>query len=224
MYKRYVKKSPEILVMEWDGKDETIEGINARLCSKREGSIVSRSTENESTLKLTFISLIGTYHTFHEKGDCIVFDESEEMSYKKLYGCTKEELDSNFTLHANDQLPDEMTKERLQSSFKDFLTAGKIKKFIEKFNIPDDAKVVIERVPDSYYNQKGNGWDVYLKENEHTHYFRERNKEIEAGKEKKKFMLLTEEEIKLGQTQYHPAFCCVYYKNDPDILFINLHY
>lgn len=223
MYKRYVKKSPEILVMEWDGKDETLEGINTLLCSKREGSSASRSTEDQEVLKLTFSSVIGTFHSFHVKGDSVVFDESEEMLYKKLYGCTKAELEDKFTLHSNDILPEEMTKERLQS-FDDFLTAGNIKEFLERFNIPDSAKVVIERVPDSYYNKRGNGWDVYLKDNEHTHWFRERNKEIESGEEPKKYLYMSEEEIKLAQTQYHPAFCCAYYKNDPDILFINLHY
>jgi hypothetical protein len=221
MYKRYVKKSPEILVMEWDGKDETLEGINTYLCSKREGSSAVRSTKDTNLLKLTFTSVIGTFHSFHVEGDCIVFDESEEMPYKKLYGCTKEELDNKFTVHANYQLPDEMSKERLQS-FDDFLTAGKIKDFLIRFNIPDSAKVVIERVPDSYY--KPGSWDVYFKDNEHTHHLRERNKEIESGEKTKKYLFMSEEEMKLAMTQYHPAFCCAYYKNDPDILFINLHY
>ena len=42
------------------------------------------------------------------------------------------------------------------------LTVGELKEFINKHNLPDDAKVLIERVEDKYY--ENHGWGVYLKD------------------------------------------------------------
>lgn len=221
MYKRYVKKSPEFLVFEWDGKDETIEGINSWACSKHPGSHASRSERDSNTLTLTFNSIIGINHSYHAIGDYIVFNESEEMPYKRLIGCTKKYLDENFSLSAQDHLPEEMTKETL-FSYKDHLTVGKLKKFLEKNEVPDTAPVVVQRIYDMYFQK--HGWKSYLKEDEHTYYFRQRNKEIESGAEPDKFRKLSEEELKLTMSQYHPAFCCTSYKDDQEILFIDLHY
>ena len=124
-----------------------------------------------------------------------------------------------------------------------------LKEFIEKNNVPDDALVMIERVEDKYYEgidisgvgispegSKTNGWGVYLKEGEsyygclnHNERIRDGfyfNKEefpnIEEGSE----MLeeYTEEQIEELKNQYHPAWSCVKYKDDDDLLFIDLHY
>lgn len=46
-----------------------------------------------------------------------------------------------------------INKEGLDSFRKTgYLTVGKLKSFIEKNNIPDDALVLIERVEDKYFN------------------------------------------------------------------------
>jgi hypothetical protein len=55
-----------------------------------------------------------------------------------------------------------------------------------------------------YYEK--HGWGVYLKEGEHT--VNDENGNI----------------VKESLEQYHPAWCCVRYKDDSDILFIDLHY
>ena len=47
------------------------------------------------------------------------------------------------------------------SKYKDYLTVGKLKKFLEEHpELPDDANVLIQRVEDRYYEK--NGWVVVL--------------------------------------------------------------
>lgn len=112
------------------------------------------------------------------------------------------------------------------------LTVGDLKEFIYKNNLSDDAILVVQRVEDKYYEQ--NGWRVYLKEAYNSNYMRQWNEDIESGKylDKDEFPDLdentlipyTEEQIKNCMEQYTPAWCCVNYKEDKDILFIDLHY
>lgn len=98
----------------------------------------------------------------------------------------------------------EITKEELTNSYNDFLTVGELKEFLNKYSLPDNAKVVVQRVKDVYYEK--HNWGVYLKEGEHT--FRDGNGDI----------------VKESLEQYHPAWCCAKYNNEDDVLFINLHY
>jgi len=98
----------------------------------------------------------------------------------------------------------EITKEELINQYQDYLTVGDLKNFLNKHNLPDNAKVVVQRVEDIYYEK--HNWGVYLKEGEHT---------------------LKDEQgniIKESLEQYHPAWCCVKYNNEDDVLFIDLHY
>ena len=88
----------------------------------------------------------------------------------------------------------ELSKKGLKD-YSDYLTVGRLKEFLNEHNLPDDAKVVVERVEDSYY-EKG-GWGVYLKEDSLTPGF---------------------------PNQYTPVWSCVRYKDDKDILFLDLHY
>lgn len=97
----------------------------------------------------------------------------------------------------------EISKEQLKE-YKDFLTVGKLKEFLSENNLSDDSIVVIQRVEDVYFDQ--HNWGVYLKEGSNTAYDDQENV------------------IKDSLEQYHPAWCCVRYKDDPDILFIDLHY
>ena len=110
----------------------------------------------------------------------------------------------------------ELTKRELKG-FKEnyYLTVGQIKEFIEKHNIPDDALVLTQRVEDEYFEggidisgmrgadsetgiwpegSRSGEWGVYLKESDQ------------------------------GEQQYSPAWCCVKYRDEEDLLFINLHY
>lgn len=74
------------------------------------------------------------------------------------------------------------------------LTIGKLKKYLEKYNPPDDALILIERVEDIYF--KKHGWKTIDK----PHSF-------------------MEGEI----TEYIEAFCAVKFKEDNN-LYINCHY
>lgn len=90
------------------------------------------------------------------------------------------------------ELTSKMTKEDLDNSYEHYLTVGTLKKFLEEHNLPDNAKVVVERVEDAYY--ENNNWSVYEKDTDN------------------------------GKSQYTPAWCAVRYKEDKDLLFIDLHY
>ena len=98
----------------------------------------------------------------------------------------------------------EITKEELTNGYDHYLTVGGLKKFLNKHNLPDTAKVVVQRVEDVYYEKYD--WGVYLKEGMHT--FKDDNGNIE----------------KSSMEQYHPAWCCVKYNDEDNILFIDLHY
>lgn len=92
-----------------------------------------------------------------------------------------------------------LTSDEILNKYKHFLTVGGIKQFVQEYNIPDTAKVVIQRIYDVYYEK--HSWGVLLKEGMHS-----------------------DENIPETMSQYTPAWCCVKYSDEPDILFINLHY
>jgi hypothetical protein len=126
----------------------------------------------------------------------------------------------------------EINKEELKNQRG--LTVGELKEFIEKYNIPDDAPVVTQRVEDHYY--ENNHWGVYCKEGYHCWMMRGYNRKIDSGEynnkeeypdmteEFQRKLYSTEEQIKEANEQYSRAWSCVYYKEDSDILFIDLHY
>jgi hypothetical protein len=132
------------------------------------------------------------------------------------------------------------------------LTVGRLKEFIEKNNVPDDAIVMIERVEDAYYEgfdisgmmgvdgiyppgSKAEGWRVYLKEGEMYHNCIEHNRKIDSGEflDKTEYPDIEEgddvlkkipvEDLEQFKTQYSPAWSCVDYK-EKEFLFIDLHY
>ena len=123
-----------------------------------------------------------------------------------------------------------LTKEELKGYTG--LTVGDLKNFLNKYNLDDDSLVVIQRVEDFYYEK--NNWGVYLKEGDTVHNSRQWNKDIKSGKylDKEKYpkikpdelRVIPEEEMEELMEQYHPAWSCVRYKDDTDILFIDLHY
>ncbi len=112
------------------------------------------------------------------------------------------------------------------------LTVGSIKEFINRHNLPDDAPVVIQRVQDYYYENCH--WGVYLKEGEQAHSLKSFNEDLKNGEysDIKKYPHLigetfephSEKDIKDAMCQYTPAWSCVRYNDDTDILFIDLHY
>ena len=98
----------------------------------------------------------------------------------------------------------EITKEELTNRYDYFLTVGDLKEFLHTHNLPDSSKVVIQRVEDVYYEK--HNWGVYLKEGEYS--IKDENGDF----------------VKESMNQYHPAWCCVKYKDEDDVLFIDLHY
>lgn len=96
----------------------------------------------------------------------------------------------------------EITKEELNNT--NCLTVGELKKFLNEYKLPDDAKVVIQRIEDVCYEKYG--WGVYLKEGEQTR----KNDDGDVDKN--------------TMEQYHPAWSCVKYNDENDVLFIDLHY
>lgn len=125
----------------------------------------------------------------------------------------------------------ELSKEDV-TKLKHHLTVGDLKKFLSKNNLPDDAKVLIERVEDVYYDE--HHWGVYLKDGEHYHNALQYNADVDSGKylDKEEYpniteenlVKYTEEDLHKMKVQYHPAWACVGYSDDKDILFIDLHY
>lgn len=98
----------------------------------------------------------------------------------------------------------EITKEELKNKYHHYLKVGDLKEFLHKYNLPNDANIVVQRVEDIYYEK--HNWGVFLKEGDNT--FKDENGNF----------------IKESMDQYHPAWCCVKYIDEDDVLFINLHY
>ncbi len=128
---------------------------------------------------------------------------------------------------------EELSKEDLKKYVRGgCLTVGELKEFLNKYQLPSDAIVIIERVEDVYYEK--HNWDVYLKRGEPFYDAERWNNDIKEGRflDKHQYPKIkaenltpyTKEEMKGLMTQYHPAWCCVRYNDDTDVLFIDLHY
>ena len=106
-------------------------------------------------------------------------------------------------------MPRDLTKEEIMQGHN--MNVGQLKKFLAECRLPDDAKILVQRVEDVYFNE--NNWGVYRKEGEET-----------AWLKKLKNIPVTEETIKSSMEQYHPAWWAGTYKDDNDFLYIDLHY
>ncbi len=95
-------------------------------------------------------------------------------------------------IHKTRDLTKKLTREELNNSHEHSLTVGDLKRFLEEHDLPDDAKVLVERIEDVYYEK--NSWSVLEKDTDK------------------------------GKSHYTPAWCAVRYKDDKDLLFIDLHY
>lgn len=74
-----------------------------------------------------------------------------------------------------------LTRDDVLNKYSDYLTIGQLKEHIKEYNLPDHAKVVIQRVEDIYFEK--HGWGVLKKESDLTYKCKEWNKELEKGKE-----------------------------------------
>jgi hypothetical protein len=81
---------------------------------------------------------------------------------------------------------------------------------------------------------KSSGWRVYLKKGESWWQCQSWNDDIDSGKyldadqyprmQGKELKKYTEDQLIDSMTQYIPAFCCVKYNDEEDVLLINIHY
>lgn len=77
------------------------------------------------------------------------------------------------------------------------LTVGQLLEFIQKNNIPLDAKVKYERIEDSYFEE--HGWDKSSTMKPHELY------------------------NEMGDCEFITTFTCIKYPDDPD-LYLTAHY
>lgn len=113
-----------------------------------------------------------------------------------------------------------------------YFTVGQLKEWIEKYNIPDSACILMQRVEDNYFEK--HNWETIKKEGYWYHILKRHNKRIDEGyflnKENfpnikgdeeflKKYSDKEMEEIK---DEYYPCFSPVFYDNE--FLYLDAHY
>lgn len=128
------------------------------------------------------------------------------------------------------KLPEVILTQETLKKYKDHLTIKKLKEMIQ--DLPDDGLVLVQRIEDFYF--ENNNWGVILKEGESYHYSKKWNDDLDSGKyddrnkypnaKTEDFKSYTPEELELTKDQYHPAWCVVKYKDDPNNLYLDLHY
>jgi hypothetical protein len=141
----------------------------------------------------------------------------------------------------------------LENRYKEYCTVQQLLDFIEKHKLPKDAKILVQRVEDVYYEgvdisgfsgadtpngifppgSKTNGWETYKKEGEDYYHAKEINEKIDSGEfsneenypniENPEDYRISPEDMEKLKDQYTPVFCPVWY-NDEKHLFLNLHY
>lgn len=124
-----------------------------------------------------------------------------------------------------------LTPEEVRNGYELYLTVGKLLEFIEKHDLPKDAKVVFQRIEDRYFEK--HGWGVVLKEGFHYHSQVKRNKDIDNGEfdDPEEYPLLKgkrpekfpEDKLDELKEQYIPIWCPVKYEDD-DNLYLDAHY
>lgn len=140
-----------------------------------------------------------------------------------------------FHLEKDHRLPGEITLEELANEEKHAhgLTVGTLKKILGENNLPDDGKVLVERVHDFYFER--NGWDVVFKKGDYCSGVERMNKEMQAEIERRKKGEEPEYDMEDPQkyifdltkdmmSQYHPAWCAGKFGDDDKNLYICLHY
>lgn len=114
--------------------------------------------------------------------------------------------------------------------YQHFCTVGDLRKFLEKNNLPDDAKVLVQRIEDRYFDN--HNWGTINKEGEQYNDAIQYNKEIDEGKyeDKEQYPLIkfplikfSEEDLESFKERYIVAWCPVKFKDD-DNLYLDCHY
>lgn len=125
-----------------------------------------------------------------------------------------------------------MTREELFKRNHHF-TVKDLKKFLaDNPELSDDAVIVVERVEDVYFEK--HGWSTYQVKGYHWHHHNKWNEDIDSGKyldkdqypnmKEEHLIKCTEEDLERSKDQYAPIWCLSKFKDDHEILFINMHY
>jgi hypothetical protein len=167
----------------------------------------------------------------YSKTKLVAVEKSMHGSLQKLMADDKiEEIPMKVGIKGHELL--ELSKEELINKYDDYLTVGKLKEVFKKQKLSDDARVLVERVEDFYF--ENNHWSVYryggywywssLRMNEKidSGVFNDRTKYPKMDDPEK--YRVSEKELHEMQSQYRPAFCSFKDEEHPEFLFINLHY
>jgi len=141
----------------------------------------------------------------HKKSLELIDELIKELSPEEL-----KELISKYSEPKND-IREISREDVFDYTDKGYCTVGILKEHLEKFNIPDNAPILIQRVEDVYYEK--HNWGIYLKKGM-DYCMEDHNKLISKDPKFLKSMM----------EQYHPAWSPASYGDDKDILFLDLHY
>ena len=126
----------------------------------------------------------------------------------------------------------DITLDDLKSKYTDFYNVGDLLDFIYEHKLPRDSKILVQRIPDSYYighNGDGtDGWQTMKKQEENYYHALKWNKRIDSGElldklDHTKLHKYTDEELLELRDEYSPIFCPVKFADDEN-LYLNLHY
>lgn len=135
-----------------------------------------------------------------------------------------------------------MTKEELLSKTNHSLRMKQLRKFVENNkDISDEAPIIVERVEDSYFQEKPwhdgsmiNGWGVLKVEGFHYHSALTRNKEMQEESERRERgeepeyglenpleYIFSEEDLEEMKEQFYQPHCI---STDKEVVYIYSHY
>lgn len=116
------------------------------------------------------------------------------------------------------------------STYTHYCDVGTLLDFIAKHKLPRDAKVLLQRVEDKYF--ENHNWGVVRKEGQFYNEAIDRNKKIDAGYfnkedfpklEDPEVLRASAEDLEELKEQYYPTWCPVKYKDDNN-LYLDAHY
>jgi len=116
-----------------------------------------------------------------------------------------------------------------------YATVDDLLKFIERNNIPLDASILMQRVTDWYFVE--GSWKTHKKKGFHYHCAVRTNNDMQAemwrrnagheptiSAEDPSKYIFSEENLNEMREEYYPAWSPVFYKDEPNVLFLDAHY
>lgn len=118
----------------------------------------------------------------------------------------------------------------MKKEYRNFCTIKDLKNFIEKYKIPDDAKIFLQRVEDVYFEK--HNWETENKEGYHYYSCLSHNEKVDSGEfaNKEEYPLLeeipnkfSEKDLELAKEKYYACWSPVKYPEDNN-LYLDSHY